>query len=123
MEPETLSTFDKIIQYANTPWGKVVIQGLSVFAFCEFFVRIPMLEYLRAFTKLPKIKRKFIGDYAGIVSTFIIGILAAVVIHWGDSVQRILYLSWYLIILSMVFHVIYIKYLDEWVRKKLGIDK
>ena len=117
-----METIEKIILWAGTPWGKITVQGLSVFIFCEFAIRMQLLKGMKVFSKYSKLKREFIADYTGLVFNFIVGILVAIAIHYDHGFLHILFQSWYLIIISILAHIIYIRYLDKYIKKKYGID-
>ncbi len=121
---------DWIVKFSKTPQGALFFKIFLVFVASEMF-----RQFAYKFTGLLRINRKrkkkkdFNGiweqrlvDLLGYVFNIVFGIFMAFLFRTPDHTQSFLTGMWF-IVGSMGMHLVYVRYVDKWIKNKLGGSK
>ena len=107
-----------IIDFSQTPTGIIFFRVGLVFLIAEFFGR-QFTYKIMIFIDLPAKVEKALVDLAGYLINILAGIGMGYLFRNGMSQQQIVTYTLYYIFGSMAMHVVYIRYIDKWIKSKI----
>ena len=111
MEPETIAKYIELLQ---SPSGAVLLRGFGIAVFSHFFIYTPVYEGLGLFSsKFTTKQEKFIAEYISYFINIVLGVIIAYALYTGESWTKIIQGAWWPVIVSVIVHVYYMKWLER----------
>lgn len=122
MDVDSAISIKDIFSYLQTPMGRLAVQGFMVFSVSEFVFRGIMKQWLGILMKMKdRKKEKVYIDMIAFGMNIFLGIGVGWFIFVGEGLRSIISHTWWIVVFSVIFHVIYVRYLDKVIKKKYGI--